>query len=143
MERNERDSLMADLVHSDEEIRRLAVERLSLLPAADAVAALVECLGDPSWRVRKAAVERLTALEDAGGPVRALVGALADGENPGRRNAALEALTRFGPAAVPGLVEASHTCDADVRKQAVDALAAIAAPAAAQRLVEPSEIGRE
>jgi HEAT repeat protein len=136
MERYERDSLLADLAHSDEEIRRLAVERLSLLSATDAVAALVECLGDPSWRVRKAAVERLTALEDAAGPVRALVAALADGENPGRRNAALEALTRFGSAAVPGLVEASHAGDVDVRKQAVDALAAIAAPAAAKRLIE-------
>ena len=136
MDRDEHESLLVDLRHGDEEIRRLAVERLSLLSAADAVAALIECLGDPSWRVRKAAVERLTALDDAAGPVRALVAALADGENPGRRNAALEALTRLGATAVPGLVEASHEADVDVRKQAVDALAAIAAPAAAQRLLE-------
>jgi len=136
MEGFERDSLLADLGHGDEEIRRLAVERLSLLPAADAVALLVECLGDQSWRVRKAAVERLTALEHPAGPVRALVAALADGENSGRRNAALEALTRFGSVAVPSLVEASHAGDVDVRKQAVDALAAIAAPAAADRLIE-------
>ena len=136
METLERDSLFADLGHSDEEIRRLAVERLSMLPAAEAVAPLVDSLGDPSWRVRKAAVERLTALEDVSGPVRALVPALADGENPGRRNAALEALTRFGAAAVPVLVEASHDADVDVRKQAVDALASIGAPAAAQRLAE-------
>jgi HEAT repeat protein len=136
METLERDSLFADLRHSDEEVRRLAVERLSLLPHAEAVPPLVESLGDPSWRVRKAAVERLTALEDVTSPVRALVPALADGENPGRRNAALEALTRFGPAAVPVLVEASHDADVDVRKQAVDALAAIGAPAAAARLVE-------
>jgi len=136
MDRYERDSLLADLGHGDEEIRRLAVERLSLLAAADAVAPLVECLGDPSWRVRKAAVERLAALEDSAGPVRALVAALSDGENPGRRNAALEALTRFGPAAVPSLVEASHAVDTDVRKQAVDALAAIAAPSATNRLIE-------
>jgi HEAT repeat protein len=136
METLDRDSLFADLGHSDEEIRRLAVERLSLLPAAEAVTPLVDCLGDPSWRVRKAAVERLTALEDVGAPVRALVPALADGENPGRRNAALEALTRFGATAVPVLVEASHDADVDVRKQAVDALAAIGAPEAAQRLAE-------
>ena len=107
-----------------------------MLPAAEAVAPLVDSLGDPSWRVRKAAVERLTALEDVSGPVRALVPALADGENPGRRNAALEALMRFGAAAVPVLLEASHDADVDVRKQAVDALAAIGAPAAAQRLAE-------
>jgi HEAT repeat protein len=136
METLELDTLFADLRSSDEEVRRLAVERLSLLPTADAVPPLVDSLGDPSWRVRKAAVERLIALEDVAGPVRALVPALADGENPGRRNAALEALTRFGPAAVPVLVEASHDADVDVRKQAVDALAAIGAPAAALRLVE-------
>ena len=136
MEALERDSLFADLRHSDEEVRRLAVERLSLLPPAEAVPPLVGSLGDPSWRVRKAAVERLTALEDVGRPVRALVAALADGENPGRRNAALEALTRFGVAAVPVLVEASRDADVDVRKQAVDALASIGAPAAAQRLAE-------
>jgi HEAT repeat protein len=136
MDTLERNTLFADLRHSDEEVRRLAVERLSLLPEADAVRPLVESLGDPSWRVRKAAVERLTALEDVASPVRALVRALADGENPGRRNAALEALTRFGESAVPVLVEASHDADVDVRKQAVDALAAIGAPAAAARLVE-------
>jgi len=132
----ERDSLIADLRHSDEEIRRLAVERLSLLAPGEAVAPLVDCLGDPSWRVRKAAVERLAALDDSAGTVRALVQALADGENSGRRNSALEALTRFGAVAVPVLVEASRDADVDVRKQAVDALAAIGAPAAAERLLE-------
>jgi HEAT repeat protein len=136
MDTLERNTLFADLRHSDEEVRRLAVERLSLLPGTDVVTPLVESLGDPSWRVRKAAVERLIALEDVASPVRALVPALADGENPGRRNAALEALTRFGESAVPVLVEASHDGDVDVRKQAVDALAAIGAPAAAARLVE-------
>ena len=37
MDRDERDRLLAELGHGDEEIRRLAVERLSLLAAADAV----------------------------------------------------------------------------------------------------------
>jgi HEAT repeat protein len=138
MESQERDSLFADLGHDDEEIRRLAVERLSLLPPDEATGPLVECLGDSSWRVRKAAVERLTAFSDASGPVRALVPALADGENPGRRNAALEALTRFGAAALPVLIEASHDTDVDVRKQTVDALAAIGTldAAAEDRLAE-------
>lgn len=136
MEAHERDTLFAELRHSDEEVRRLAVERLSLLSPAEAVPPLVDSLGDPSWRVRKAAVERLTSLEDVSRPVRALVPALADGENPGRRNAALEALARFGLAAVPVLVEASRDADVDVRKQAVDALAAIGALDAAPRLAE-------
>jgi HEAT repeat protein len=132
----DRQRLLDDLAHADEEIRRLAVERLSLLPAAVAVPQLVERLGDPSWRVRKAAVERLTAQEDAASAARALVGALADGENPGRRNAALEALTRFRGAAVPVLLEASYDADVDVRKQVVDALGAIGESAAADRLIQ-------
>jgi HEAT repeat protein len=138
MEALERDTLFSDLEHGDEEIRRLAVERLSLLPQEEATAPLVGCLGDSSWRVRKAAVERLTAFPDASGPVRALVSALADGDNPGRRNAALEALTRFGAAALPVLIEASRDADVDVRKQAVDALAAIGGldPSAERRLAE-------
>jgi HEAT repeat protein len=132
----DRQRLLDDLGHPDEEIRRLAVERLSLLPAEDAVPHLVERLGDPSWRVRKAAVERLTAQDDASCAVRALVAALGDGENPGRRNAALEALTRFGDSAVPALLEASHEPDVDVRKQVVDALGAIGAASAADRLIQ-------
>jgi len=132
----ERQRLLDDLVHDDEEMRRLAVERLSLLSAAHAVPLLVERLGDPSWRVRKAAVERLAARDEAGSTVRALVAALADGENPGRRNSALEALTRFGSAAVRVLIDASHDPDVDVRKQVVDALAAIGEPGAADRLIE-------
>jgi HEAT repeat protein len=136
MEPLDRQSLIEGLAHGDEEIRRLAVERLSLLPAAEAVPHLVERLGDPSWRVRKAAVERLIAQDDAGPAVAALVAALADGENPGRRNAALEALTRFGSTAVPLLVEASHDADVDVRKQVVDALGAIGDSAAADRMVQ-------
>jgi len=136
MESLERQRLLDDLGHDDEEMRRLAVERLSLLAAADALPLLVERLGDPSWRVRKAAIERLAARDEAAPTVRALVLALADGENSGRRNAALEALARFGSAAVGVLIEASHDRDVDVRKQAVDALAAIGESTAADRLIE-------
>jgi len=136
MEPLDRQSLLEGLAHGDEEIRRLAVERLSLLPGTEAVPHLVERLGDPSWRVRKAAVERLIAQDDAGPAVSALVAALGDGENPGRRNAALEALTRFGSAAVPVLVEASHDADVDVRKQVVDTLGAIGDSAAADRMIQ-------
>ena len=136
MEPLERQRLLDDLAHDDEEMRRLAVERLSLLGAADALPLLLARLADPSWRVRRAAIERLVAQEDAAPVVHALVDALADGENSGRRNAALEALGRFGSTAVGALVEASHDPDIDVRKQVVDALAAIGDSAAADRLIE-------
>ncbi len=134
MERHARDKLLEELESRDEEVRRLAVERLTTLPVAEALPALVEQLADPSWRVRKAAIERLATSSEIGRAVPGLVEALADGDNPGRRNAALEALTRCGSAAVPGLLEASHDADVDVRKQVVDALAGIGDRAALPRL---------
>ena len=63
MDGRERDGIRIDLQSSDEEIRRLAVERLVALPPDEALPQIVDCLGDPSWRVRKAAVERLMNLE--------------------------------------------------------------------------------
>lgn len=130
------ENILQDLQSSDEELRWLAVGKLSQLPADAAVAALVAQLGDPSWRVRKAAIEGLVKTPELGRAVEALVAALADGENPGRRNAALQALTRCGRAAVPALIRASRSTDVDVRKQVVDALAGIGLPEASGRLIE-------
>lgn len=133
---HDRDSILQDLNSADDEIRRLAVERLTLLPAPEAMPTLIECLGDPSWRVRKAAVERLAGSPESGEAIHYLVAALRDGENTGRRNAALETLMRCGRRAIPALIEASHDPDADVRKQVVDAMAGIANEGAIDRLLE-------
>lgn len=132
----ERGAIARDLQSADEEVRRLAVERSALLAQAEVVPRLVECLGDPSWRVRKSAVERLAAWPDADAVAAALCAALADGENPGRRNAAVDALVRRGPAALPRLLATLRDPDADVRKFAVDALAGIGDARAAQALIE-------
>jgi HEAT repeat protein len=131
----DRRSVLDDLASPDAEARRLAVERVAALPAADAVAALVERLSDPSWRVRKAAVELIVAMCDAPGCLECVVGALADGENPGRRNSAVEALVRCGRRSVPHLVRAIGSHDSDVRKLVIDALAGIADPAAEPALL--------
>src|SRR5215470_728378 len=121
----ERLAIARDLASADEEARRLAVERMALLAVDEVVPRLVECLGDASWRVRKAAVERLAAWPDADAVATALCRALADGDNPGRRNAAVDALVRRGGAALPRLIETTRDADPDVRKFAVDALAGI------------------
>ena len=136
MDERERRSIALDLESSDEEIRRLAVERLAALPRAEALVRLVECLGDPSWRVRKAAVERLAAAPESWPVAEALVDALSDDENPGRRNAAVEALVRRGESVLPHLLEATRSDDVDVRKLAVDALTGIGRPEAGGRLLE-------
>ena len=136
MDSRDRESILEDLESTDEEVRRLAVERLTLLPSAEAIPVLVERLGDSSWRVRKAAIDRLAASAESSEATRRLVAALGDGENTSRRNAALEALMRCGREAVPTLIEASHDRDVDVRKQVVDALGGIGDESAAGRLVE-------
>ena len=121
----DRQSVLDDLASPDAEVRRLAVERAVALPGDEAIAVLVERLGDPSWRVRKAAIERLVSLPARDAWVRHLVAALGDGENPGRRNAAVEALVSCGRRVVPELVAALASDDADVRKLLVDTLAGI------------------
>lgn len=136
MEVREREHVLRDLRHRDEELRRMAVERLSTMAPEEAIPHLIESLGDPSWRVRKAAIDRLAASPELSRTTRALVAALADGENPGRRNAALEALVRTGSAAIPTLLEATRDADIDVRKQVVDVLAGIADTSVSPRLVE-------
>lgn len=123
--RQERDALLDGLASSSEEVRRLAVEQLLLLPFDEAVPLLIERLGDAAWRVRKAAIDRLIACRDDALVLPGLVAALADGDDPGRRNAACEALVAMGARSLDALVGATASADVDVRKLAVDALASI------------------
>ena len=124
----ERSAILDGLDSSDEEVRRLSVEQLLRLPMDEAAEHLCRCLGDPGWRVRKTAVERLVACRDDANVQEMLVRSLADGENPGRRNAAYEALVGCGTRVTPRLVAELTNDDIDVRKQVVDALAAIGDP---------------
>jgi HEAT repeat protein len=128
LEFDERDleCIARDLRDDDEEVRRLAVERVDVLPAENAIRHLIECLGDSSWRVRKASIERLIARSETEDVASALVAALGDGENPGRRNAAVDALIHFGEKAIPALLAERSSCDIDVRKLVIDAFSGIA-----------------
>ncbi len=130
----ERESIRHDLASGDEEVRRLAIERVVILPADEALPVLADSLGDPSWRVRKAAVECLAGAPEDWPVADHLLGALSDGENPGRRNAAVEALVRIGRRMVDALLAASNSADVDVRKLVVDALAGIGSERGAPRL---------
>ena len=114
-----------DLSSRDEEVRRLAIEGISVLEEADALPRLGEGLGDGSWRVRKAAMARILALRDETAANGLLIDALSDGENSGRRNAAVQALMARGVSVVPRLVVSLDAPDVDVRKQLVDVLAGI------------------
>jgi HEAT repeat protein len=131
----ERQSILHDLSSPDDEMRRLAVERLLALPVAEALPHLLQALGDSSWRVRKAVVERLVDHGDKDGVGSALISALADGENSGRRNSAFEALVGLGKVMTPRLLESLHSDDVDVRKLVVDVLAGIGDPDANEAMI--------
>lgn len=131
----DRASILEDLASTDEELRRLAVERLPLLPAPEALPILAGRLGDASWRVRKSAVECLVQAPEDWPLASHLLAALADDENPGRRNAAVEALVRIGPRMIEPLLGAAGSPDVDVRKLVVDTLAGIGSERAVPQLV--------
>ena len=97
----EQASLVTDLASSDEDVRRLAVDRATLLPSREMLPLLAAQLGDPSWRVRKAVVEAIVASPDIDTATAALIDALADADNPGRRNSAVEALVAAGRGMLP------------------------------------------
>lgn len=130
----ERTAILDGLESSDGELRRLAVEQLLRLPFEEAARHLVAKLGDDVWRVRKAAVERIVRLRDHLPVQDMLVDSLADGENPGRRNSAFEALVGCGARVTARLVEEIGNRDVDVRKLVIDALAAIGDPVAREPL---------
>ncbi|HCF61341.1 MAG TPA: PBS lyase, partial [Myxococcales bacterium] len=115
----------------DPEVRYRAVMDLE---RAD-LESLLPRLSDESWRVRKAAVERLVGLPDPSKAVDALVERLADADDAGARNSAAEALARIGAPAIPALATCLGGEDGDVRKFAADVLGDIRAPAACPALV--------
>ncbi len=132
----ERASILEGLESADEEMRRMSVEQLVLLPEDEAIPRLVDRLGDEGWRVRKAAVEGLVSSRGDASVQEHLIRALADGDNPGRRNSAFEALVACGARVTERLVRELESDDADVRKLVIDALAAIGDAAARAGLVE-------
>ena len=135
LEARERAAIVRDLASPEDEMRRRALERVVTLPSAEAIPPLVDGLGDASWRVRKTAVERLVACAERERVVEALLVSLADGENPGRRNSAVEALVACGSRACPALIAALSSEDVDVRKLVVDTLAGIAEPGTETALI--------
>lgn len=134
LSQEERQSILSGLESSNEEVRRLSVERLALLPVDEAVEYLAARLGDSGWRVRKAAVERVLVARQHRGIQEMLIASLAADENPGLRNAAFEALVACGRTVTARLIDELLNPDVDVRKLAIDALAAIGDPASREPL---------
>ncbi len=124
-----------DLATLDEgELRRREVETLAMTGGLASVTAIIEFLGDPDWRVRRAAASALAARDDAD-PSALLCERLAS-EDAGERNAAIKALIKRGPASVKALLESLKSPDEDVRNFACVALGQIGHPSATGALIE-------
>lgn len=116
-------AVRAGLEEPEPEARRLAVLQLPTLPAPEACDLLLVALGDGDWRVRKEAASVCSRIEPRTAVVFAVARALAERDNVGLRNAAVEALVGIGPDAVAGAIDALSRLDADGRKLAVEVLA--------------------
>ncbi|SNB45093.1 HEAT repeat domain-containing protein [Geobacter sp. DSM 9736] len=112
----------------DEETRCQAVICLLRYPLQQVKARLFYAMGDPSWRVRKQAVEAVCGSRFDEKLAEGIVELLRDQENAGLRNSAVEALVRIGGGAVPLLSRFVRDPDHDVRKLVVDILGGIGSP---------------
>lgn len=105
-------------------------------PLSASSAVLYAALGDPSWRVRKQAVELIVAARPTSEQLQELIELLRDEENAGLRSAVAELLVRVGADAVPLLLQQLHDPDHDLRKQSVDILGLIGGKAVLPGLLE-------
>ena len=129
------EAVRRDLGSRDEEHRRRAVAALAERIEPEALDLARTALGDDSWRVRKEAVEVLVAWPEPEEVIPSLVRALSQGGNAGLRNAAAEALCRFGERTIEHLMAAASRSDRDTRKFVVDVLGRIGSPRAVSALM--------
>jgi HEAT repeat protein len=123
------------LQSSDEERRLQGLRALADEDATERLDLVFQAFGDPSWRVRKEAIDlfmRLPIRRELIGEIIELLHAEA---NAGLRNAAVEILTRLDRDAVPLLLDQAACPDHDVRKFILDILGDIAADDAVPTLV--------
>ncbi len=106
------------------EVRRKAAIALADEAPEEALRFLDGLLGDPNWRVRKAAVEAIVGFP-VEGAVPTLVQALYDPENAGKRNSAFESLVKLGPPVLPHLYDHLVDEDPDVKLALISLLGEI------------------
>lgn len=114
----------------DAEERRQGTTEIGGLPVQAALPLLLSALGDEDWRVRKEATIAARAFGAAPELMSALVGVLAESDNVGLRNAAVDVLAGAGAGATLVLGEALGRLDADGRKLVVETLGKGRDPAA-------------
>ena len=118
--------LQAIFRDGEEEARLAHVQRLTQQPEdleerRAVLALLIEVMGDDSWQVRKEAVASTLCWSDKELLAHALVDAMSEPDNIGRRNAVIEGVMKLGPICIDPLL-AALTHKPEHRKVLVDVL---------------------
>ncbi len=127
--------IAALLADPSPEVRRRAAQTLAERDAPGVGELLLRALADEDWRVRKEAVSAAPIVPRRDEVLKALARGLADRDDVGLRNGAVEALVAIGPDAIPVATDALAKLDADGRKLAVEALGGIPDDRSAEALV--------
>ena len=103
--------LQAIFRDGEEEARLAHVQRLTQQPEdleerRAVLALLIEVMGDDSWQVRKEAVASTLCWSDKELLAQALVDAMSEPDNIGRRNAVIEGVMKLGPICIDAIVAA-------------------------------------
>lgn len=88
----------------DPDTRQMAVWELKNYPLEKALEVFIILLGDKDWRVRKAVAEVLIE-KSSKEVIKALISALYDEENAGKRNTSIETLHKIGSKILPFVLE--------------------------------------
>jgi len=128
------EALERDARSPEVETRRKAALALGETGREEALPLLDTLLGDPNWRVRKAAVESLL-LFPMEKTLPILFGALYDSDNAGKRNSASEALVKIGPPALPSIYDQLVENDLDVKLALITLLGEIPSRSSAPHLI--------
>jgi len=95
----------------------------------------LQALGDEDWRVRKEAIGYFMQQANAVLKVEPIIDQLANPDNAGLRNAAIEILIGLGAQVVKILLQRMTAVDAEVRKFIVDILGEITCPSCVPALL--------
>ncbi|MBN2362320.1 MAG: HEAT repeat domain-containing protein, partial [Deltaproteobacteria bacterium] len=136
------ETALADLARaassSEEDERYRAVVAAARLGWRETLEIAGPALGDDAWRVRKAAVAAVAQWAPDDEAWRLVRTGLGDGDNAGRRIAALELIERLGERLMPRVIELTEDPLPQLRKLALDAVlarpTADAVPALLRRL---------
>lgn len=115
-------NLAAQLESPEENQRLAAVKNLTKTKISEPEQMLVKALGDPSWRVRRAAVDGLAAISGSTLATSLLRSLREEHRNPSVLNGVLQVLAHGKVDIVPALIDCLNNEDVDLRVYAALAL---------------------